>query len=92
MTFSDVGGAAQACLAFRRLGEGGEPTLTGWQCAAQGGVVERPELACFIDRLTLLKSGDDQSLRRFFTEAENAPQDMPERPLHRWPQADMARP
>ncbi len=70
MTFSDAGGASQACLAFRRVGEGGEPTLTGWQCAPQGGVVERPELACFIDRLTLLKSGDDQALRRFFTEAE----------------------
>jgi hypothetical protein len=70
MTFSDASGGAQACLAFRRVGAGGEPTISGWQCAAQGGVVERPEVACFIDRLTLLKSGDDHALRRTFAEAE----------------------
>jgi hypothetical protein len=70
MTFSDIGGISQACLAFRRVGEGGEPNISGWQCAPQGGVVERPELACFIDRLALLKGGDDQALRRFFSDAE----------------------
>jgi hypothetical protein len=70
MTFSDASGGAQACLAFRRVGEGNEPNISGWQCAAQGAVVERPELACFIDRLALLKGGEDQSLRRFFAEAE----------------------
>jgi hypothetical protein len=70
MTFSDAGGGAQACLAFRRVGEAGEPNISGWQCAAQGAVVERPELACFIDRLALLKGGEDQGLRRFFAEAE----------------------
>jgi hypothetical protein len=71
MTFSDASGVSQACLAFRRVGEGGEPTISGWQCAAQGNAVERPEFACFIDRLALLKGGEDQALRRFFTEAES---------------------
>jgi hypothetical protein len=70
MTFSDASGVSQACLAFRRVGEGGEPILSGWHCAAQGGIVERPEFACFIDRLALLKGGEDQGLKRFFAEAE----------------------
>jgi hypothetical protein len=70
MTFGDAGGASQACLAFRRLPEGHEPMLSGWVCAPQGQAVERPELACVIDRLSLLKSGEDQNLRRWFAEAE----------------------
>jgi hypothetical protein len=70
MTFSDAGGGAQACLGFRTAPDGDAPILSGWYCAAQGAAVERPELACFIDRLTLLRSGDDQALRSFFTEAE----------------------
>jgi hypothetical protein len=69
MTFIDADGLAQACLVFRRA-EAGEPTLSGWRCAAAGDAVERPEVACLVDRLTLLKSGDDQTLRRFFAEAE----------------------
>jgi hypothetical protein len=70
MTFSDAGGAAQACLGFRTAPDGDSPVLSGWYCAAQGAAAERPELACFIDRLTLLRSGEDQGLRSFFQEAE----------------------
>ncbi|MGL4239716.1 MAG: hypothetical protein ACRCTI_01255, partial [Beijerinckiaceae bacterium] len=70
MAFSDAGGGSQACLGFRTAPDGESPVLTGWYCAAQGAAVDRPELACFIDRLTLLKSGEDQALRRFFAEAE----------------------
>jgi hypothetical protein len=70
MTFSDASGGAQACLGFRRAADGDAPAIAGWYCGAEGAVVERPELACFIDRLTLLKGGEDQALRRFFAEAE----------------------
>jgi hypothetical protein len=70
MTFTDASGGAQACLGFRAVSDGHSPMLNGWYCGAQGAAVDRPELACFIDRLTLLKSGDDQALRKFFTEAE----------------------
>ncbi len=70
MTFTDAGGSAQACLAFRRLPEGHEPMLSGWVCPPHGHVVERPELACIIDRLSLIKGGEDQHLRRWFAEAE----------------------
>jgi hypothetical protein len=67
MTFTDNDGRHQACLAFRSTGPVG---LAGWYCAAQGVAVERPEVSCFIDRLTLLKAGDDRDLRKVFTEAE----------------------
>jgi hypothetical protein len=70
MTFSDASGGAQACIAFRGAGEGGGHVIAGWYCGAQGVAVERPEVACFIDRLALLKGGDDQTLRRLFAEAE----------------------
>ncbi len=67
MTFQDHQGRSQSCLAFRSDGPIG---LSGWYCAAQGAAVERPELACFVDRLALLKAGEDKDLRRFFAEAE----------------------
>jgi hypothetical protein len=70
MTFSDASGEAQACIAFRSPGETDGPVIAGWYCAGQGAAVERPEVVCFIDRLTLLKGGDDLALRRMFTEAE----------------------
>jgi hypothetical protein len=67
MTFTDNGGRNQACIGFRSTGPIG---LAGWYCAPQGAAVERPEVSCFIDRLTLLKAGDDKDLRKVFTEAE----------------------
>jgi hypothetical protein len=67
MTFSDGNGRNQACLGFR---SSGPVSLAGWYCAPQGAAVERPEVSCFIDRLTLLKAGDDKELRKFFTQAE----------------------
>ncbi len=67
MTFTDSTGRNQACLAFR---SSGQIALAGWYCAAQGAAVERPEVSCFIDRLALLKAGEDKDLRKLFTEAE----------------------
>ncbi len=67
MTFQDYQGRSQSCLAFRSDGPIG---LSGWYCAAQGAAVERPELACFVDRLALIKAGEDKDLRRYFSDAE----------------------
>ena len=67
MTFQDREGRSQSCLAFRSEGS---IALSGWYCAAQGAAVERPELACFVDRLALLKAGEDMGLRAFFADAE----------------------
>ncbi len=70
MIFADENEREQACLAFRSGASKTTIAISGWFCAPKGAVVERPEVACFIDRLSLLKSGDDKDLRRFFTEAE----------------------
>jgi len=67
MTFQDHQGRSQSCLAFRT---DGPIALSGWYCGAQGAAVERPELACFVDRLALIKAGEDKDLRVFFSEAE----------------------
>jgi hypothetical protein len=67
MTFTDNDGRHQSCLAFRSIGPVG---LAGWYCAPQGLAVERPVVSCFIDRLSLLKAGNDKELRNIFTEAE----------------------
>jgi hypothetical protein len=76
MTFTDGQQQAQACLGFRSV-VATEIGLAGWFCAPQGASVERPELSCFIDRLSLLKSGEDHKLRQFFTEAEQRRQACP---------------
>jgi hypothetical protein len=70
MIFADENAREQTCLAFRSAVAQPTIAISGWFCAPKGAVVDRPEVACFIDRLSLLKSGDDKDLRRFFTEAE----------------------
>jgi hypothetical protein len=70
MTFADQSGQEQACLTFRSAPGQAKGGITGWYCAQANAAVERPEVACWIDRLTLLRAGEDQELRKFFTEAE----------------------
>ena len=67
MVLADSAGRGQSCLAFRSEGT---ISIAGWYCAPQAAAAERPEVACFIDRLSLLKAGEDRDLRRFFAEAE----------------------
>jgi len=67
MVLTDPTGRGQSCLAFRSEGA---IVISGWYCAPQAAAAERPEVACFIDRLNLLKAGDDKELRKFFSEAE----------------------
>jgi hypothetical protein len=67
MVLADSVGRGQSCLAFRSEGT---ISIAGWYCAPQAAAAERPEVACFIDRLSLLKAGEDRDLRRFFAEAE----------------------
>ena len=67
IVLTDHAGRGQSCLAFR---SDGPIAISGWYCAPQSAAAERPEVACFIDRLSLLKAGEDKDLRRFFSEAE----------------------
>lgn len=69
LALSAPDGQEMPCLGFRRRSVDDGPGLAGWYCLAKP-TVERPALACFIDRLALMSAGEDLALRRFFTEAE----------------------
>jgi hypothetical protein len=70
MTFSGSDNVARACLAFRSSTSGNVIGVSGWYCAPEMTVAERPELACILDKVILIKSGQDKELRRYFTQAE----------------------
>jgi hypothetical protein len=70
MTFSGSDEKSRACLAFRNISTESMIGVSGWYCAAETNVTQRPELSCILDKLVLLKSGQDKELRRYFTEAE----------------------
>jgi hypothetical protein len=61
---------AQACLAFRLIAEDTELRISGWACGSSERPLDRLWLACTLDRLDLLGSGDDRSLRAWFSRAE----------------------
>jgi hypothetical protein len=69
LALSSVDGQEIPCLGFRRRAGDDSPRLAGWYCLAKP-MVERPALACFIDRLALMSAGEDLALRKFFTDAE----------------------
>jgi hypothetical protein len=63
-------GRERACIAFRHRTEREGATLIGWQCGPEGRAADRQQLACLIDRLTLVGAGEDRDLRAVFSRAE----------------------
>jgi hypothetical protein len=66
---------SRACLMFRSQSLTANLRISGWYCPGEGRVATRPELSCLLDRVTLLKSGQDNNLRKFFQQAERSRQD-----------------
>jgi hypothetical protein len=69
VTFTTAQEPVRQCLAFVR--SYGDPRLqiSGWFC--QGGArIERPTLACALDRLTLLAAGSEPKVGALFAQAE----------------------
>ncbi|MFZ4532003.1 MAG: hypothetical protein ACOYOJ_09340 [Alsobacter sp.] len=64
------GATAQACLAFRLIAEDTELRMSGWACGSGDRPLDRLWLACTLDRLDLLGSGEDRGLRAWFSRAE----------------------
>jgi hypothetical protein len=75
--FSGEGQIRKACLVFRSTQPVSGIGIEGWFCAAPGTAAERPALACMIDRLAVLKAGEDVALRSWFQEAEKRRQPCP---------------
>jgi hypothetical protein len=63
-------GGQRPCLGFRFHDAEARIAMAGWLCTPDQRTVERPQFACVMDRLGLLRAGDDKPLRIMFTEAE----------------------
>jgi hypothetical protein len=61
---------AAACLGFRFASDAPALRISGFACGTPARPVDRQTLACTLDRLDLVLSGDDQELGRFFAAAE----------------------
>lgn len=65
---SDTG--ERACLAFRFAHPDVGFRMAGWFCPAGGQPPDRQELACTMDRLTLVEAGNDEQLKNLFAQAD----------------------
>lgn len=64
------GADSSSCLGFRFGTEAPALRISGFACGTPARPVDRQTLACTLDRLDLVLSGDDQELGRFFSAAE----------------------
>lgn len=62
----------QRCLAFRYIAQAPSLQLHGWFCGTSALPVDRATFGCVIDRLDLLRAGNDVALKRRFAEIERA--------------------
>lgn len=63
-------GGSRACLAFRHVASDTDFRITGWSCGTKLRPIDRMQLACQIDRLSLVAGADDKPLRALFLRAE----------------------
>lgn len=66
----ESGEAMRSCLAFRQAAASVVFRLSGWLCAQQDKVIERPTLAAIIGKLTLIGAGADRDLHQIFIDAD----------------------
>lgn len=64
------GSAGRACIGFRHLDGSAHLSFSGWWCGGEGKPADRAQLACMLDRIDLLSTGDDPELRALFAKAE----------------------
>jgi hypothetical protein len=61
---------ARSCLGFIRRFEAPDLQLSGWSCQGNGLPAQRTAIACTLNRLTLLTSGNEPKLAEMFANAE----------------------
>jgi hypothetical protein len=66
----DGSGGPRACLAFRHVSADTDFRITGWSCGTKLRPIDRVQLACQLDRLSLVAGADDKPLRAIFLRAE----------------------
>jgi hypothetical protein len=62
--------AASSCLGFIRRFEAPDLQISGWSCQGSGLPAQRAAIACTLNRLILLTSGNEPKLAEMFARAE----------------------
>ena len=70
VTFETSKGTRRLCLGFVRDYDDPRLQLSGWFCQGGADFIERPTLACALDRLTLLSAGSERKVGALFAQAE----------------------
>jgi len=68
--FADRAGDPRRCLGYMKNLEAANLRLTGWSCQGETLPARRAAIACTLNRLTLLTTGNDPKLAELFARAE----------------------
>lgn len=70
MSLIDRTGAAVPCLGFSKTFASPSLRLEGWSCQGETTAAQRAAISCLLNRLVLLKAGNDAGLAELFARAE----------------------
>lgn len=67
---SEAGGQPRACIGFAHSFDTPRLQISGWTCQADTAQDQRQQIACALDRLTMLSAGNDPKVADLFARAE----------------------
>lgn len=70
LSLTDRVGAAVPCLGFTKVFASPSLRFEGWSCQGETVAAQRAAIACLLNRLVLLKAGNDAGLAELFARAE----------------------
>lgn len=70
LSLTDRVGAAVPCLGFMKAFASPSLRVEGWSCQGETVAARRAAISCLLNRLVLLKAGNDAALAEFFARAE----------------------
>lgn len=70
LSLIDRAGAAVPCLGFTKVFVSPSLRFEGWSCQGETAAARRAAIACLLNRLVLLKAGNDAGLAELFARAE----------------------
>lgn len=70
LSLIDRVGAAAPCLGFTKTFASPSLRFEGWSCQGETAAAQRAAIACLLNRLVLLKAGNDAGLAELFARAE----------------------
>lgn len=70
LSLTDRVGAVVPCLGFTKVFASPSLRFDGWSCQGESAAARRTAIACLLNRLVLLKAGNDAGLAELFARAE----------------------